>query len=587
MKPTLCNDIHSKLNPSLVAGVCRPTTTTEVAAAIRKAAQLGLAVSVCGGRHAMGGQQFGAGTLLLDLTQLNWIGTLDSKDGIIEAASGVMWPQLIDALHRMQEGCDLLWSIRQKQTGADKLTLGGALAANIHGRGLLMRPIIDDVESFALVNAEGEILECSRSENADWFRLAIGGYGLFGVIASVRLRLAPLRKLRRRVELVPIDQFLPKIGERIREGAVFGDFQFSIDEQSPDFLRRGVFSCYLPADEAEEMTVPRGRLGPDDWKRLMKLAHDDRARGFAEYSSFYLKTDGGVYGSDTHQLSVYVDDYHSGLDHACGAKIPCSEMISELYVRREHLVRFMGEAACMLRAGGVPVIYGTVRLIRRDEESFLPWAKEDYACVIFNLHTEHSPEAIARTAVVFRKLIDLALGCGGSFYLTYHNWARLDQIQRAYPDFGRFLAEKNARDPSARFQSDWWRRFENHRRMSVISAVRLTFFHLRVAKPCELPAENEAGAFGLEHEAKAATDRGASPVRRDEWFKVRMQNSFTRWVKAVRRRKSPAMMAFPGVSLGIPASPAADPTIRAASREGGAALPVLTVGLVREWSRQP
>lgn len=458
MKPTLCNDIHSKLNPSLVADVRHPTSTAEVAAAVRQAEQQGLAVSICGGRHAMGGQQFGAGTSLLDLTNLNKVGTLDSDNGIIEVETGVMWPQLIDTLHRMQDGCDTVWSIRQKQTGADNLTLGGALAANIHGRGLRMRPFIDDVESFTLVNAGGEILECSRTENTDWFRLAIGGYGLFGVITSVRLRLALREKLRRRVEIISIDEFLPKIEQRMDEGATFGDFQFSIDEQSPDFLKRGVFSCYLPVDGDVEMTAPSAHLATDDWKRLIRLAHCDRARGFAEYSSFYLKTDGELYWSDTHQLTVYVEDYHRELDHACGAKVPCSEMISELYVRREHLVRFMRDAASMLRESGVPVIYGTMRLIQRDQESFLPWAKEDYACVIFNLHTEHSPEAIARTAESFRMLIDLALDCGGSFYLTYHGWARQDQIERAYPDFRKFLDEKSERDPSGRFQSDWWRR---------------------------------------------------------------------------------------------------------------------------------
>ena len=39
---------------------------------------------------------------------------------------------------------------------------------------------------------------------------------------------------------------------------------------------------------------------------------------------------------------------------------------------------------------GVDVIYGTVRLIERDDESFLAWARDRWACVIFNLHTVHT-----------------------------------------------------------------------------------------------------------------------------------------------------------------------------------------------------
>ena len=52
------------------------------------------------------------------------------------------------------------------------------------------------------------------------------------------------------------------------------------------------------------------------------------------------------------------------------------------------------------------MIYGTVRLIERDDESFLAWAREPYACVIFNLHVEHTPEGSSTRRDAFRALID-------------------------------------------------------------------------------------------------------------------------------------------------------------------------------------
>ena len=140
------------------------------------------------------------------------------------------------------------WGIAQKQTGADRLTIGGALAANVHGRGLKMKPFIADVESFVLVDARGDIRTCSRTENAELFRLAIGGYGLFGVISTVRLRLIPRQKIQRVVEVRMIDDLPKAFEQRIADGFMFGDFQFSVDEKSDDFLRKGVFSCYRPVD---------------------------------------------------------------------------------------------------------------------------------------------------------------------------------------------------------------------------------------------------------------------------------------------------------------------------------------------------
>lgn len=457
----LCNDIHSKLNPTRVAEIVCPESTAEVARLVREIAARGGTVSICGARHAMGGQQFGEGTVLIDCSRLDHIGEVDPVAGRIEIGAGVKWRPLVQALHSQQAGSETHWTIRQKQTGADDLTLGGSLAANVHGRGLQMRPIIDDVEAFTLVNARGEIVRCSRIEESEMFRLAIGGYGCFGIITSICLRLSPRLCLQRLVEITTLDRLLPESKRRIAEGCPYGDFQFSIDENSPDFLHRGVLSCYLPVAAHLAAAPAPERLGQAEWRRLIHLAHHDRAQVFEAYSRFYLGTHGGIYQSDTHQLSVYIDDYHHEVDLNSGTDVPASEMISELYVPPECLEEFMKSAAGLLRQSGVPVIYGTVRLIRRDAESFLAWAREDFACVIFNLHTEHDEAGIARSAAAFRGLIDAALALGGSYFLTYHRWATRRQVEQAYPQFAEFLRLKDMHDPGQLFQSEWWRHHRN------------------------------------------------------------------------------------------------------------------------------
>jgi FAD/FMN-containing dehydrogenase len=450
----LCNDVHSRLNPVRVARIARPQSTAEVARLVQEAAAAGMPVSICGARHAMGGQQFGEGTLLLDCRSLTAVGEIDRDRGLVEAGAGIIWPELIAALHSAQQGLDPLWTIRQKQTGADDLTLGGALAANVHGRGLRMAPIISDVEAFTLVDTSGQILRCSRVENAELFRHAIGGYGCFGIITSVQLRLTPRCTVERCVEITTIDRLIPALEKRIADAALYGDFQFSIDECSPDFLCRGVLATYHPV--ANEDHPPARELSAADWEELIHLAHTDRAKVFEVYSGHYLASHGSRYGSDTHQLGVYLEDYHCGLDAKLDSP-PATEMISELYVPRGHLITFMARAADLLRPSGIPVIYGTVRLIERDTESALPWAREDFACVIFNLHTEHHEQGIARSAAAFRSLIDLALSLGGSYFLTYHRWATRGQLLQAYPGFPDFLRAKDRYDPESRFQSQWWR----------------------------------------------------------------------------------------------------------------------------------
>ena len=136
-------------------------------------------------------------------------------------------------------------------------------------------------------------------------------------------------------------------------------------------------------------------------------------------------------------------------------------MITEIYIQRSRLAAFMDDARTALRRAGANVIYGTVRLIERDDETFLAWACDRYACVIFNLHIEHTPAGTERAAAAFRELIDLAITHGGRYYLTYHRWARKDQVERCYPQMREFLELKRRHDPDELFQSNWYRHYRD------------------------------------------------------------------------------------------------------------------------------
>jgi FAD/FMN-containing dehydrogenase len=455
----LLNDAHSALNPTRVARVVTPHNVGDVVAAVRAARDEGRGVSISGSRHAMGGQQFGTDAVHLDMRGMTRILELDRVAGIVHAEAGIEWSELIDGLLALQTGSAPAWGIRQKQTGSDGLSLGGALASNVHGRGLTQRPIVADVESFTLIDPHGEVREISRASDPDRFRLVIGGYGLFGAVTSVRLRLAPRQILRRTVTLTTVDELMARFDERIAAGYLFGDCQFSIDERSSDFLRVGIFSCYGPDPAATSIPDGQRALSPQDWGRLLYLTHVDRAKAAQAYVAHYLSTSGQLYWSDLHQRSEYLPGYHVALDQATGATTPGSEIITELYVPRSSLAAFMTEAADALRAGDPTVVYGTIRLVERDDEALLTWAREPWACVIFNLHTVHDEAGMASSAEAFLLLIDLARAHGGSYYLTYHRFASAAQLQACHPRFGEFLAEKRRLDPDDRFTSDWYRHY--------------------------------------------------------------------------------------------------------------------------------
>ena len=451
------NDIHSQLNATAVHQIVKPESIDSVVKAIRSARRQNRAVCIAGGRHSMGAQAFATDGMMIDIRRLNRVLSFDDNSGLIEVESGIEWPELANYLLTTQHGRPQQWGFKQKQTGADRLSIGGAIASNIHGRGLTLKPIVQDIDSFTLIDSAGEVIHCSRVENPELFSLVIGGYGLFGFVYSATLRLAPRRKVRRIVQVIDIEEVMPGFERRIADGFLYGDFQFAINEASYSFLRTGVFSCYKPVDPNTPMAPDQKQLFEADWANLIFLAHVDKEQAFQRYADYYLSTSGQIYWSDTHQMSFYPDNYHIALDRRLQAKDKATELITEIYVERSSLPLFMHDARELLRGSKENLIYGTVRLIEADDETFLNWAKKPYVCIIFNLHVLHTTEGIRRSADTFRKLIDLGVRYGGSYYLTYHNYATREQVLKCYPQFPEFLRRKKHYDSKEVFQSDWYR----------------------------------------------------------------------------------------------------------------------------------
>lgn len=458
----LVNDVHSRLNPTIVKKIASVISDEEIIDAIAVARAEGEHICIAGGRHAMGGQQFLSEGHLIDTTPFNKILHIDYEKGLVTAQAGILWIDLINQLRTAQIDKTHQWTIKQKQTGGDNLSLGGSLSANGHGRGLRLKPLVGDIEQFEMILHDGRIIKCSRNENQDLFRLVIGGYGMFGIVTNVTLKLIPRQVLKRHVEFTTADEAIGRLEFHRDKGATYGDFQFAIDHKSTTFLSDGILSVYTPVEDAGEPSLNNKLLSLEQWRKLLYLAHTDKTTAFEQYVTHYRATSGQLYWSDTFQLATYLEDYHRSLDEQLPGCLQGTELISELYVPRNKLGEFMRLAGGLLKKAKADVIYGTVRIIEKDDETFMPWAKQSYACIVINLHIDHSPHHIAWASRTFCDLISLAISLGGSYFLTYHRFASRDQLLTCYPEMPDFIKEKFKFDPDGLFWSDW---FDHNYRM--------------------------------------------------------------------------------------------------------------------------
>ena len=169
-----------------VHAACRtvtPASVDELASIMATARDQSVPMTFRGAGRSYGDAALGSRGLVIDTTRLDRITSWDAEHGVITCEPGVT----IEQLWR-RTLADGYWPY--VVPGTMRPTLGGCLAANVHGKNNpKVGTIGDHVDEFDLLTPGGATLRCSRTENADVFHAAIGGFGLFGAFARIRLRL--------------------------------------------------------------------------------------------------------------------------------------------------------------------------------------------------------------------------------------------------------------------------------------------------------------------------------------------------------------------------------------------------------------
>jgi len=120
------------------------------------------------------------GEAIFSTKKLNKFISFDRINGVLECEAGVLLSEILEVA--VPQGYFLMVT-----PGTKLITIGGAIASDVHGKGIhcFSECLID----FSIMIENGEILKCSREENSDKFWATIGGMGLTGIILSAKIKL--------------------------------------------------------------------------------------------------------------------------------------------------------------------------------------------------------------------------------------------------------------------------------------------------------------------------------------------------------------------------------------------------------------
>ena len=409
--------------------------------ALRDAKARGRQVTISGSRHTMGGQTLYPNGISIDLSQFKQM-QLQPKTGILTVYSGATWAQVIPYLDRQG------YSVAVMQSNND-FSIGGTMSANAHGWQSDRPPFASTVESFRLMLADGRVVRCSRQENPQLFSLVLGGYGLFGIVLDVNLRVVPNEMYSARRVTIASRDYVQTYRQQVSADVGMAYGRLSVAPES--FLQEAIVTTYhrvaaaptaLHATPAPGLArlVMRGSVGSDYGKQLRWQLE---------------KASGGEAGTDVSRNQILNRPATLFATHQQAQ----TDILHEYFIPPAALPLFLEKCRQIFPQHQVDLLNVTVRNVRPDRDAFLHYADREMFGLVMLFNQQRTPADETQMQALTSDLIEAAISVGGTYYLPYRLHATPAQFQRAYPQADRFFQLKRHYDPKEIFQNYFYLKY--------------------------------------------------------------------------------------------------------------------------------
>ena len=460
---TLIDD-WSRLNQTAVAEVvgsksrrwpwsCFTPTADDICTLVAEIAAKGGHLSIAGRRHSQGGQTFGAGNVVLDITDFDEILAFDRDAKTIVVQTGITWDKIQRFIHPHGLSVEVMQAYPY-------FTVGGSLGVSVHDSDIRFGPLIETVNSFRIALSDSRVLHVSRTEHPEVFGLAIGGLGLIGVILDVELQLTDDILLQQGTpKLVPIEDFVSTFHEFFGREDVVNAYARPCFAHGEDFLKQVSIVDFtkVPSDD-QPPTV--WDIATQQYVGLRKLIYDmSRKYSWAmemrwQLEAAYGDNFGGGVVSRNNQMRADIripGDYRSPTD---------TDALQEYFIPTDRFADFVVALRTILTEHHVNVMSAGIRYVPRSSESVLSYSRDaDVFGIVMVFNHGTSPDEIDEVRSFTRSIIDAAIAHGGVYYLPYAGYATVEQSRAAYPHLDEFFAKKRDYDAAGVFDSTFSREY--------------------------------------------------------------------------------------------------------------------------------
>jgi FAD/FMN-containing dehydrogenase len=415
----------------------------ELRATLGEAAAEGRPIAMGGARHSMGGQSLPRNGIAASFAAT--VIEPDTARKIYRVSAGARWRDVIRALDPIG------FSPAVTQSNHD-FSIGGTLSVNAHGWPVPFGPFGSTLQRFRIMLADGSVVTCSNSENAELFRLAVGGYGLFGIVIDADLAMVENSLLTPGLQLMKAHAFAQRFVARANDPSlrmVYGRLSVA----RAGFLQQALLVGYVPAPQQPDR-LPRPKNSP--------------AYAFVSRGVFRAQT-GSERGKQARwiaetrlmpRLGQVAVTRNTLLDTPVVAlkdrDSTRTDILHEYFVAPDRFNDFLAACREIIPAHRQDLLNVTLRYVDADSSSVLTYAPQPRIAAVMLFVQKRTAEADDDMRAMTVKLIDRILALGGSYYLPYRLHATREQMRSAYPRLDEFVTAKRRTDPQLRFRNALW-----------------------------------------------------------------------------------------------------------------------------------
>ncbi len=439
----------SKLMPVKVERIVKGSEIESIRQALREAEEKDLKVSIAGKRHSMGGHTYYHDSVVIDMTGFNDILDFDKKKKTIKVQSGATWEDIQQYINPY----GLAVQVMQSQ---NIFTVGGSISVNAHGRDIRKGSLISTVRSFRLLTADGRILNVNRDENRELFYLALGGYGLFGVILDVELQLTEDELYEMRTETLDYKDYSAYFKTEV-QGNPDAQLHLARISTAPDSLLTEMYvTDYMHANGtlSDHNTLKKEQL-TGITKFALGVARDfdwGKNSFWSLQKEYFEQVDGDLITRNNAMRgeSKFLE-YEAEND---------TDVLQEYFVPVDGFADYIDDLRDVLSEEDLNLLNITVRYVNHEEGPVLSYSDEELFALVLLINQGLSEQEQKKTERIVRKMVDVTLDHGGSYYLPYMSYPTREQLHRAYPRADEFFSKKLEYDPEERFTNFFYEEYK-------------------------------------------------------------------------------------------------------------------------------